>query len=154
MALSAGIPAPAFTLKDQNGNTHSLSDYKGKKVVLYFYPKDDTPGCTAQACNLRDNSTLLQDKGIVVLGASTDDEQSHDKFSNKFELNFPLLADTGETLVKDYDVWGEKNYMGKTYMGTTRVTYLINEEGMIDAVIEKVDTKEHTAQILETWKMQ
>ncbi len=154
MSLSAGTAAPSFTLKDQSGNTHSLSDYKGKKVVLYFYPKDDTPGCTAQACNLRDNSTLLQDKGIVVLGASTDDEQSHDKFSNKFELNFPLLADTGETLVKDYDVWGEKNYMGKTYMGTTRVTYLINEEGTIDAVIDKVDTKNHTAQILETWKMQ
>ncbi len=154
MSLTAGTPAPAFSLKDQNGNTQALSDFKGKKVVLYFYPKDDTPGCTLQACNLRDNSTTLQDKGIVVLGASTDDEQSHDKFSNKFDLNFPLLADTEQTLVNDYDVWQEQNWGGKNFMGTSRVTYLINEEGLIDAVIDKVDTKNHTAQILETWEMQ
>ena len=153
MALAPGMKAPGFSLKDQSGNTHSRSDYKGKKVALYFYPKDDTPGCTAQACNLRDNIEALQDKGIVVLGASTDDAASHQKFEKKFDLNFPLLADTDQQLVNDYGVWGEKNYMGKTYMGTSRVTYLINEEGTIDHIIDKVDTKDHTRQILDTWKL-
>ncbi len=151
MTPTVGSKAPDFTLKDQKGNTHSLSDYKGKKVALYFYPKDDTPGCTAQACNLRDNMQGLTDKGIVILGASTDDEKSHQKFEQKFDLNFPLLADTDQTLVNDYGVWGEKNYMGKTYMGTSRVTYLIDEDGTIAHIIDKVDTKDHTKQILDTW---
>ncbi len=153
MTLSTGTKAPEFSLQDQSGNTHSLSDYRGKKVALYFYPKDDTPGCTAQACNLRDNIDALTQKGIVVLGASTDDEASHQKFEQKFNLNFPLLADTGKTLVNDYGVWGEKTYMGKQYMGTSRVTFLIDEAGNIAHIIEKVDTKDHTKQILNTWGM-
>ncbi len=151
MALQPGAKAPDFSLQDQSGTTHNLSDYKGKKVVLYFYPKDDTPGCTAQACNLRDNLASLSGKGITVLGASTDDTASHSKFEKKYDLNFPLLADTDKTLVADYDVWGEKKFMGKTYMGTARVTYLIGEDGSIDHVIEKVDTKDHARQILDTW---
>lgn len=153
MALQPGAKAPDFSLQDQNGNTHNLADYKGKKVALYFYPKDDTPGCTAQACNLRDNMKALTDKGVVILGASTDDAASHQKFEKKYDLNFPLLIDTDKTLVQDYDVWGEKQYMGKTYMGTHRVTYLIDENGAIAHVIEKVDTKDHTRQILDTWGM-
>ena len=153
MALQPNTPAPDFSLQDQSGNTHNLADYRGRKVALYFYPKDDTPGCTAQACNLRDNIGALTDKGIVVLGASTDDAASHGKFEKKYDLNFPLLADTEKTLVNDYGVWGEKNFMGKTYMGTNRVTYLIDENGNIAHVIEKVDTKDHTRQILDTWGM-
>lgn len=153
MALKPGTKAPDFSLQDQSGKTHNLSDYKGKKVALYFYPKDDTPGCTAQACNLRDNLGGLAQKDIVVLGASTDDAASHQKFEKKYDLNFPLLIDTDKTLVADYDVWGEKKFMGKTYMGTSRVTYLIDENGEIAHVIEKVDTKDHTRQILDTWGM-
>ncbi len=152
MALQAGIKAPAFTVKDQDGKEHSLSDYLGQKVALYFYPKDDTPGCTAQACNLRDNIAGLKAAGIQVLGISTDSEKSHKNFEKKFGLPFPLLADVDKKINEDYEVWGEKKFWGKTYMGTHRVTYLINEQGMIDQVIEKVDTDNHTAQILDIWK--
>ena len=151
MALKAGDPAPDFTINDQKGRPVSLKELRGKKVVLYFYPKDDTPGCTAQACNLRDNYDALTEKGIVVLGASTDSEKSHQKFEDKFSLPFTLLADTNKELVQAYDVWGEKKFMGRSYMGTSRVTYLINEAGTIEHVIEKADTKNHTAQIMEVW---
>lgn len=151
MQLKPGDKAPDFTAKDQNGKEVSLHDYKGKKVVLYFYPKDDTPGCTAEACNLRDNFSAIQQKGVVVLGVSTDSEKSHKKFEEKYTLPFTLVSDAEKTIVNDYGVWGEKKFMGRNYMGTTRVTFLINEEGIIDNVIEKVDTKNHTAQIMEEW---
>jgi peroxiredoxin Q/BCP len=152
MTLKQGDKAPEFTSTDQNGNTVSLNDFKGQKVVLYFYPKDDTPGCTAEACNLRDNFADLKKKGIVILGVSTDSVKSHKKFENKYSLPFTLIADEDKKIVNDYGLWGEKKFMGKTYMGTTRATFLINEEGKIDQVIEKVDTKNHTAQIMELWQ--
>ena len=153
MKLTEGTVAPDFTINDQNGEPVSLHDFKGKKVALYFYPKDDTPGCTAQACNLRDNIALLKKKKIVVLGVSIDTEKKHKKFEDKYSLPFTLLADPEKQLVELYGVWGEKKFMGRTYMGTHRVTFLINEEGVIDHIIEKVDTKNHTEQILELWGM-
>ncbi|MEM9327674.1 MAG: thioredoxin-dependent thiol peroxidase [Bacteroidota bacterium] len=148
MTLKPGDPAPAFEGKDQDGNTVKLSDYKGKKVVLYFYPKDNTPGCTAQACNLRDNYEVLQKQGYVVLGVSQDSETSHQKFITKQELPFSLLADTDHTIHNQYGTWGEKKMYGKSYMGTLRTTFVIDEDGKIAEVIEKVKTKDHTAQIL------
>ena len=151
--LQPGTPAPDFTAPDQNGNPISLHDFKGQKVVLYFYPKDDTPGCTAQACNLRDNIAGLKAKGIAVLGLSVDSSKKHKKFEEKYDLPFPLIADDEKKVVEQYGVWGEKKFMGKTYMGTNRVTFLIDEEGNIAHIIEKVDTKDHTAQILETWQL-
>ncbi len=147
--LNIGDTAPEIDAVDQNGNKISLSNYKGKKVVLYFYPKDNTPGCTMQACNLRDNYSTLQAKGYVVLGVSTDSEKSHQKFIEKFELPFPLIADTEKKVVEAYGVWGPKKFMGKEYMGTNRTTFVIDENGKIENIIEKVDTKNHTAQILE-----
>jgi thioredoxin-dependent peroxiredoxin len=149
--LATGKKAPTFSAPNQNGETIDLKDLKGKKVVLYFYPKDDTPGCTAQACNLRDNISGLQAKGIEVIGISVDDVKKHKKFEEKYELPFTLIADIDKTIVADYEVWGEKKFMGKTYMGTSRVTFLIDEDGKINHIIEKVDTKNHTAQILEIW---
>ena len=149
--LKIGDKAPEFAANDQNGNPVSLKNYKGKKVALYFYPKDDTPGCTAQACNLRDNFSELTDKGIVVLGVSVDEVKKHKKFEDKYKLPFTLVADEEKTIVADYGLWGEKKFMGKTYMGTSRVTFLIDEKGKIVHIIEKVDTKDHTAQILEFW---
>lgn len=149
--LAPGTKAPDFKVKDQDGNTVSLKDFKGQKVVLYFYPKDDTPGCTKEACNLRDNYTALQEAGIALLGVSVDDEKSHQKFIKKFDLPFPLLADTDHTIVEAYKVWVEKSMYGRKYMGTARVTYLIGETGKIDHVIEKVEVSDHTAQILKTW---
>ena len=149
--LKEGDKAPAFTAKDQNGKEASLSDYKGKKVVLYFYPKDDTPGCTAQACNLRDNYSELQKKGFVVLGVSVDSAKSHKKFEEKFDLPFTLVSDDEKKIVEAYGVWGEKKFMGKTYMGTNRVTFLIDEEGVIKKILSKVDTKNHTEEVLEAW---
>jgi peroxiredoxin Q/BCP len=149
MKLQAGDPAPLFEAKDQDGNTVKLSDYKGKKVVLYFYPKDDTSGCTAQACNLRDNKEALQKAGYEVIGVSTDDEKSHQKFINKHSLNFTLLADTDKQIVELYDVWKEKSMYGRKYMGTVRTTFLINEQGIISDIISKVDTKQHASQILK-----
>ena len=147
--LKEGDPAPVITSKDQNGNEISLNDYKGKTVVLYFYPKDDTPGCTAEACDFRDNYQGLQAKGIVVLGVSVDDEKSHQKFITKHNLPFTLLADTDQKIVNDYGVWAEKNMYGKKYMGTNRKTFLIDENGNLAHVIAKVDTKNATAQVLE-----
>jgi peroxiredoxin Q/BCP len=151
MQLKIGDKAPDFKALDQNGAPVSLKSYKGQKVVLYFYPKDDTPGCTAQACNLRDNFALLQDKGIVVLGVSVDEVKKHKKFEDKYKLPFTLVSDATQEIVAAYGVWGEKKFMGKTYMGTSRVSFLINEQGKIVHIIEKVDTKNHTAQILDFW---
>ena len=134
--------------KDQDGNEISLDSYKGKKVVLYFYPKDNTPGCTDQACDLRDNISSLKRAGYEVLGVSIDDEKSHLKFIQKFSLPFPLIADTDKKIVEAYGCWVEKSMYGKKYMGTARTTFLINENGIITNIIEKVNTKQHTAQIL------
>jgi thioredoxin-dependent peroxiredoxin len=148
MKLTSGEKAPDFKAKDQNGHDVALSDFRGKKLVMYFYPKDDTPGCTAQACDLRDNYERLLDAGYAVLGVSVDDEKSHRKFIDKFNLPFPLLADTDHQLVEAYGVWVEKNMYGRTYMGIARTTFVIDEEGVITDIISKVDTKSHTAQIL------
>jgi thioredoxin-dependent peroxiredoxin len=147
--LHVGDKAPAFLAKDQNGNTVQLSDFTGRKVVLYFYPKDDTPGCTAQACNLRDNYDALLKAGYVVLGVSVDDEKSHQKFVKKYSLPFPLLADTDHQLVEAYGVWVEKSMYGRTYMGTARTTFVIDDNGTVTDIISKVDTKEHTLQIIK-----
>jgi len=150
--LKEGVKAPDFTAADQEGNLISLNQFGGKKVVLYFYPKDDTPGCTAEACDFRDNYQGLIAKGIVVLGVSVDDEKSHKKFAVKHNLPFTLLADTDKKIVEAYGVWVEKNMYGKTYMGISRKTFLIDEAGMIQHIIEKVDTKNATAQVLELLK--
>jgi len=147
--LKTGDRAPDFKGKDQNGNDIQLSDYKGKKLVIYFYPKDMTPGCTNQACNLRDNYALLQENGISILGVSADDEKKHQKFIEKYELPFPLLADTEKEVIRSFGIWGEKKFMGKVYDGIHRTTFLINEDGKIHAVIEKPKTKAHAEEILE-----
>jgi thioredoxin-dependent peroxiredoxin len=148
MALLIGNQAPEFKTKDQDGKEVRLSDFRGKKVVLYFYPKDMTPGCTAEACSLRDNYRALQKAGYEILGVSTDDERSHQKFIAKEKLPFRLLADTDKSLHASYGTWVKKSMYGREYMGTARVTYIINERGIIEEVIEKVDTKNHAAQIL------
>ena len=149
MSLEVGQLAPEFEAKIETGSTIKLSDYRGKKVVLYFYPKDATPGCTAQACNLRDNYDALLSAGYVVLGISSDDEKSHKKFIEKQSLPFPLIADTDLKVHEAYGTWVEKSMYGRKYMGTARTTFVIDEEGKIAEVIEKVDTKNHTAQILK-----
>lgn len=140
--------APAINSIDQNGKPVSLADFKGKRVVLFFYPKDNTPGCTEQACNLRDNYGAIQAAGYTLLGISIDSEKSHQKFIAKFDLPFPLLADTEKKIVEDYGLWVEKTMYGRKYMGTARVTFVIDAEGKIEKIIDKVDTKNHTAQIL------
>lgn len=150
--LQQGDKAPDFTSKDQNGNTVTLNEFKGKKVVLYFYPKDSTPGCTAEACDFRDNYQGLKAQGIEVLGVSIDDEKSHQKFITKYDLPFTLLADTDKSIVEAYGVWAEKSMYGKKYMGTNRTTFIIDEDGNIDHIITKVDTKAPTAQVLELIK--
>ena len=150
--LKEGDKAPVFKGVDQHGNKVSLADLKGKKVILYFYPRDSTPGCTAQACNLRDNYSALLNKGYAVVGVSTDGEKSHKKFADKYDLPFPLLADEDRTIVTQYGVWGEKKFMGRIFDGTHRTTFLINEAGKIDKIIVKPDTKNHTEEILEIWK--
>lgn len=149
--LKEGDKAPAFTGADQNGKTVSLNDFKGKKVILYFYPKDDTPGCTAQACNLRDNHNDLLQKGFEVIGISTDSVKSHKKFEDKYSLPFPLIADEEKKIVDQYGVWGQKKMMGKSYMGTNRTTFLIDENGTIKKIITKPDTKNQTQQVLDAW---
>lgn len=150
--LTAGTKAPAFTAKDQDGNIVSLKDFKGKKVALYFYPHDNTPTCTTEACNLRDNFTLLSTAGITVIGVSTDDEKSHKKFEQKHCLPFTLLADTEHKIAEAYGVWSLKKFMGREFIGLHRTTFLINEKGIIEHIIEKVKSKEHSLQILELWK--
>jgi peroxiredoxin Q/BCP len=143
--------APAITTTDQDGNKVSLKDYKGKKVALYFYPHDDTETCTKEACNLRDNYALLKQKGIEILGVSIDDEKSHKKFVKKYSLPFTLLVDSDKKIVNDYGVWGEKLFMGKIIVSTYRTTFLINEKGKIDHIIEKVLSGKHAQQIIEAW---
>ncbi|MEO7214844.1 thioredoxin-dependent thiol peroxidase [Mucilaginibacter sp.] len=150
--LQPGDKAPDFTAKDQNGKDVSLSDYKGKSVILYFYPKDDTPGCTAESCDFRDNYQSLLSQGFDVIGVSVDDEKSHKKFESKYSLPFTLIADTDHGIVEAYDVWKEKNMYGKKYMGTARTTFVINGDGVIDHVIDKVDTKASSQQVLELIK--
>ena len=148
MNLRIGDTAPDFSASNQQGDIVSLSDFRGKKVVIYFYPKDDTPGCTAQACNLRDNNTQLQEAGYEVIGISKDGVKSHDKFANKYELPFTLIADEDTAINEAYGVWKEKSMYGRTYMGTARTTFVLDEQGTITNIIEKVKTKDHTAQIL------
>lgn len=150
--LQEGDKAPAFSGVDQHGKSISLADYKGKKLILYFYPKDDTPGCTAEACNLRDNYSDLQKAGFDILGVSVDNEKSHQKFIAKFELPFSLLADTDKKVVEQFGVWGEKSMYGRKYMGTNRVTFVIDENGVIVRRFDKVETKNHTEQILKSLK--
>ncbi len=147
--LKAGDKAPDFKEKDQNGKLVSLKDFKGKKLVLYFYPKDSTPGCTVEACNLRDNYSGLKKKGYAILGVSADEESKHLKFIAKNNLPFPLLADVNLNVIKAYDVWGKKKFMGKVYDGINRTTFVIDEKGKIEKVITSVNTKNHTEQILE-----
>ncbi|MGP1447703.1 MAG: thioredoxin-dependent thiol peroxidase [Candidatus Limimorpha sp.] len=148
MKLKIGDPAPDFSGTDQFGNRISLKDFKGSKLVLYFYPKDNTPGCTAEACSLRDGNMQLLQKGYKIVGVSKDSQQSHQKFAEKFALPFPLIADTDLKIMNDYGVWGEKKFMGKTVIGTVRTTFLISETGVIERIIEKVNTKTHADQIL------
>ncbi|WP_158861591.1 thioredoxin-dependent thiol peroxidase [Lunatibacter salilacus] len=149
MAVEVGQQAPDFESKDQDGNTIKLSDYRGKKVVLYFYPKDNTPGCTAQACDLRDNYEALQKAGYEVIGISSDSGKSHKKFIQKFDLPFTLLADEDKSVHEKFGTWVEKSMYGKTYMGTARTTFIIDEKGIIAEIIDKVKTKEHTNQIIK-----
>ena len=150
--LQIGDKAPDFTLPDTAGKKVSLKDFRGKKVALYFYPKDDTPGCTAEACSVRDNFAKLKKAGIVVLGISIDDEKSHKKFVEKYNLPHILLSDTEKEVVQKYGVWGLKNMYGKVYWGTNRLTFLIDEEGKIAHIFIKVDTAEHEKGIhLDVW---
>ena len=149
MLPEPGTLAPDFTAPDQHGNSFTLSSLRGQRVALYFYPKDDTPGCTAQACNLRDHQEELKASNIKVIGVSIDGEMAHKKFALKYDLPFPLLVDTDKTIVQAYGVWQEKKNYGKTYLGTVRTTFLIDENGLIEKIIKKVDTKEHAAQLLK-----
>ena len=150
--LKKGDKAPDITARNQHGETVKLSDFRGKKVILYFYPKDNTPGCTTEACNFRDNYQNLQDDGFEVIGVSTDSEQSHQKFIAKFELPFTLLADEDQKIVNAYGVWVEKNMYGRKYMGTARTTFVIDEAGIIRHIIKKVDNKNATQQIRDLEK--
>ncbi|MEY3921755.1 MAG: hypothetical protein RL634_1516 [Bacteroidota bacterium] len=147
MALQEGKKAPSFTAKDQDGESIKLSDFKGKKLALYFYPKDDTSTCTVQACNIRDGFKILAKKGIEVIGVSPDDEKSHTKFIAKHKLPFRIIADTGKKLVEKYGVWGEKQLYGNKYMGVFRTTFLIDENGVIVKIISKPKVKEHSKEI-------
>ena len=147
--LEEGTAAPYFEGTDQNSKTVKLSDFKGKKIVLYFYPKDDTPGCTAESCDLRDNYSYFLSKGYVVIGVNIGTEASHKKFAEKYSLPFPIIADTDKKIVADYGVWQEKKLYGRKYWGIARTTYIIGENGKIEKVYDKVDTKNHTKQILE-----
>ena len=147
--LTAGQKAPAFSGKDQNGNTISLKDFKGKKLALYFYPEDDTPTCTIQACNLRDNFASLQAAGITIVGVSPNSGDSHKKFETKFSLPFPLIADENHTIIDRYGVWGEKQLYGRKYMGLFRTTFLIDEKGIIKKVFLKPRNKQHAEEIIK-----
>ena len=147
--LKAGDKAPNFEALDQNGNTIKLSDFKGKKLVLFFYPKASTPGCTMEACNLRDNYQMFLAKGYDVLGVSADSAKRQQNFIEKNNLPFPLLADENKKVIAAYGVWGPKKFMGREFDGIHRVTFVINENGIIDEIITKVKTKEHTSQILK-----
>ena len=150
--LKEGDKAPNFKVVNQNDQLLTLADFKGKKLVLFFYPKDNTPGCTAESCNLRDNYTELKSMGFEILGVSADGVQSHQKFISKFDLPFDLLADTSIEIIQSYGVWGPKKFMGKEYEGIHRTTFIIDENGFIEKVITKVKTKEHSQQIIELYK--
>jgi peroxiredoxin Q/BCP len=149
--LTEGDKAPDFKTKDQNGKPVSLKDFRGKKVVLYFYPEDDTPTCTIQACNLRDNYSMLTQKGIVVLGVSPDNSKAHKKFEEKYEIPFTLLVDEEKKIIDKYGVWGEKNLYGRKYMGLHRTTFLIDKKGVIKKIFKKPRSKIHTQEILKAW---
>ncbi|MEN3041684.1 MAG: thioredoxin-dependent thiol peroxidase [Bacteroidia bacterium] len=148
--LPKGSEAPDFVGIDQYGRSVRLSEFRGKKVILYFYPKDDTPGCTKEACNLRDNYEKLQAAGYVVLGVSADDAESHKRFAEKYNLPFPLIADTEKVIIKTYGAWGVKKMYGKEYEGIQRITYIIDENGRISEIITKVKTEAHAEQILRS----
>ena len=148
MPIKSGIPAPDFELSDETGAVRKLSDLRGKPVVLYFYPKDDTPGCTTEACNFRDDYSAYKKAGVTILGVSPDSVKSHVKFKEKFGLPFPLLADEGHKVCELYDVWALKKYMGREYMGVLRTTFLIDVNGQIARVFEKVKPAEHSTEIL------
>ena len=150
--LKEGDKAPAFTAKDQDGQKVSLAGYKGKKIVLYFYPEDDTPTCTIQACNLRDNYALLKKEGVVLLGVSPDEEKKHKKFEAKYGLPFTLLADPEHQIIDKYGVWGEKQLYGRKYMGIHRTTFLIDEKGTIRKIFLKPKSKTHAEEILKAWQ--
>jgi peroxiredoxin Q/BCP len=150
--LKEGMKAPLLEGIDQNGNNVKLTGFSGKKVVLYFYPKDNTPGCTAEACNLRDNHELLLRKGFAVVGVSIDSEKSHKNFAGKYSLPFPLIADTTKKICSDYGIWKEKSLYGKTFLGIARTTFIIDEKGIIEKIISKVDTKAHSEQIFNVYK--
>ncbi|MFO7755711.1 MAG: thioredoxin-dependent thiol peroxidase [Bacteroidales bacterium] len=150
--LKEGQEAPFFEGTDQSGNTIKLDDFKGKKLVLYFYPKDNTPGCTNEACNLRDNYKDLLAKDFAVVGVSPDSITSHQKFAGKYDLPFPLISDTEKKIMSDYGVWGEKKIFGKISLGVQRTTFIIDEKGIIEKIIKKVDTKEHTDQIYKVYE--
>jgi peroxiredoxin Q/BCP len=152
ITISAGTKAPAFKGKDQNGNTVSLSDYTGKKIVLYFYPEDDTPTCTIQSCNLRDNYGLLKREGFEVIGVSPDDSSSHKKFEEKFHLPFTLIADPQHKIIDKYGVWGEKQLYGRKFMGLHRTTFIIDEKGIIRKIYLKPRNKQHSEDIVKFWK--
>jgi len=149
--LKEGSKAPIFEGIDQNGKEVKLTDFTGKKIILYFYPKDNTPGCTAEACNLRDNHDSLLKKGFAVIGVSPDSEKSHKGFAGKYSLPFSLIADTSKKIMNDYRVWGEKKMYGKSYMGVIRTTFIIDEKGIIEKIITKVDTADHTEQIFKMY---
>lgn len=146
--LEIGDIAPAIDSVDQNNTKITLEQFKGKKIILYFYPKDMTPGCTVQSCNLRDNYQSFLDLGYIILGCSIDSPKRHLKFIEKHDLPFPLISDESKKVVEDYGVWGYKKFMGKEYMGINRTTFVINEKGIIEDIITKVNTKEHTKQII------
>ncbi|MES2797268.1 MAG: thioredoxin-dependent thiol peroxidase [Bacteroidota bacterium] len=150
MPLEIGKPAPDFSQKDQNGNMINLSDFRGKKVLLYFYPQDNTPTCTIQSCNLNDNLPDLKKAGYEVIGVSEDNEKSHQKFIKKFSLGFTLISDVDHQLIDKYDVWGEKTTFGKTYMGLRRTTFLIDENGILTHIIDKVESKKHAEQVMNS----
>lgn len=145
--LKINQQAPGFSLQDQHGVTHTLKQYLGKKVLIYFYPKDDTPGCTTEACNFRDNYEALTEAGLVILGVSKDNVKSHKKFAEKFDLPFPLLADEDTSMCEAYGVWGMKKFMGREYMGISRMSFLIDEKGAIAKIYEEVKPKEHTQEV-------
>jgi peroxiredoxin Q/BCP len=152
MPIPAGIPAPDFILTDENGTERRLSDYRGQLVILYFYPKDDTPGCTTEACNFRDDYSAYVEAGVTVLGVSPDTAKSHMKFKQKYQLPFPLLADVDHAICEKYGVWGERQFMGRNYMGVLRTTFLIDANGKIKKVFEKVRPAEHSVELLASIK--
>jgi peroxiredoxin Q/BCP len=152
MSINAGQPAPEFSLADETGTLRRLADYRGQTIVLYFYPKDDTPGCTTEACNFRDDYSVYEKNGVTILGVSPDNPASHARFKQKFQLPFSLLADTDHALCEAYGVWGEKQFMGRAYMGALRTTFVISPDGMIKKVFENVKPADHSAEVLAAIK--